>query len=61
MELMCKPEEVGLSSARLELIQPWIQTYFDAGKLPEAVSVSVDSLGPRTSSGGAAGQCVGRT
>jgi CubicO group peptidase (beta-lactamase class C family) len=33
---MCKPEDVGLSSARLELIQPWIQTYLDAGKLPGA-------------------------
>ncbi len=36
MNLMCKPEDVGLSSARLELIQPWIQTYLDAGKLPGA-------------------------
>jgi CubicO group peptidase (beta-lactamase class C family) len=33
---MCKPEEIGLSSARLELIQPWIQTYLVAGKLPGA-------------------------
>ena len=36
MDLMCKPEDVGLSSARLELIQPWIQTYLDSGKLPGA-------------------------
>jgi CubicO group peptidase (beta-lactamase class C family) len=36
MELTCKPEEVGLSSARLELLQPWIQTYLAAGKLPGA-------------------------
>ncbi len=36
MNLMCKPEDVGLSSARLELIKPWIQTYLDAGKLPGA-------------------------
>ncbi|MBW2409116.1 MAG: beta-lactamase family protein [Deltaproteobacteria bacterium] len=36
MDPICKPEDVGLSSARLELIQPWIQTYLDAGKLPGA-------------------------
>ncbi len=33
---MCKPEDVGLSSARLGLMKPWIQTYLDAGKLPGA-------------------------
>ena len=33
---MCKPEDVGLSSQRLELIQPWIQSYLDDGKLPGA-------------------------
>ena len=33
---MCKPEDVGLSSARLELMKPWIQTYLDTGKLPGA-------------------------
>ncbi len=36
MDLMCKPEAVGLSSARLELMKPWIQTYLEAGKLPGA-------------------------
>ena len=36
MDLMCKPEDVGLSSARLELMKPWIQTYLDTGKLPGA-------------------------
>ena len=36
MEIICKPEDVGLSSQRLELIQPWIQSYLDAGKLPGA-------------------------
>lgn len=36
MELMCKPEDVGLSSTRLDLIQPWIRIYLDDGKLPGA-------------------------
>jgi len=36
MEIMFKPEDVGLSSQRLELIQPWIQSYLDAGRLPGA-------------------------
>jgi CubicO group peptidase (beta-lactamase class C family) len=36
MELKCKPEDVGLSSKRLESIQPWIKTYLDSGKLPGA-------------------------
>ncbi len=30
------PEEVGLSSARLARIKPWIQRYLDSGKLPGA-------------------------
>jgi CubicO group peptidase (beta-lactamase class C family) len=36
MKEMALPEHVGLSSARLERIQPWIQAYLDAGKLPGA-------------------------
>ena len=37
MDLMCKPEDVGLSSQRLELIQPWMQSYLDDGKLPGSI------------------------
>ena len=36
MEMMSKPQDVGLSSTRLERIRPWIQGYLDAGKLPGA-------------------------
>jgi len=30
------PEQVGLSTQRLERIRPWIQRYIDAGQLPGA-------------------------
>ena len=33
MEMMSKPKDVGLSSARLARIRPWIQDYLDAEKL----------------------------
>ena len=36
MNITCKPEDVGLNSTRLELIQPWIRIYLDDGKLPGA-------------------------
>ena len=43
MDPICKPEDVGLSSARLELIQPWIQTYLDAGKLPFSMYIGTNT------------------
>lgn len=36
MEMISKPQDVGLSSTRLARIRPWIQGYLDAGKLPGA-------------------------
>jgi hypothetical protein len=33
MSMMVKPEEVGLSSQRLERIRPHLQRYIDAGKV----------------------------
>jgi CubicO group peptidase (beta-lactamase class C family) len=37
MNINAKPEEVGLSTMRLNRIRPWIQSYIDAGKLPGAI------------------------
>ena len=37
MNINAKPEDVGLSTTRLNRIRPWIQSYIDSGKLPGAV------------------------
>lgn len=39
MEILSKPQDVGLSSTRLERIRPWIQDYLDAGKLSGATTL----------------------
>jgi len=37
MLVSARPEDVGLSSERLDRIRPWIDGYIDAGKLPGAL------------------------
>ena len=37
MHITAVPEEVGLSSQRLNNIRPWVQRYIDAGKIPGAL------------------------
>ncbi|MDM8542972.1 serine hydrolase domain-containing protein [Desulfococcaceae bacterium HSG9] len=39
MEVMTSPESAGLCSKRLARIQPWMQRYMDAGKLPGATAL----------------------
>ncbi len=39
MEVTCKPEALGFSSARLDSITAWMKRYVDAGKLPGAQTV----------------------
>lgn len=39
MEAIAKPEDVGMSSMRLERIRPWMHSYLDAGKLPGAMAL----------------------
>ncbi|MDH3379035.1 MAG: beta-lactamase family protein [Gammaproteobacteria bacterium] len=37
MNITAKPEEVGLSTTRLNRIRPWLRSYIDSGKLPGAI------------------------
>ena len=39
MAVFAKPEEVGLSSARLRRIRPWLRGYLETGKLPGATTL----------------------
>lgn len=39
MEVLAKPEEVGLSSKRLARIRPWLRGYLETGKLPGATTL----------------------
>ena len=39
MQVSCRPEDVGLSTARLKRIRTWMQRYVDQGRLPGALAL----------------------